>query len=435
MKRAPLPPNEAERLEKLRRYEILDTLPEDEYDEIVRLVAHICEVPISQISLVDSDRQWFKAAVGLEATETPRERAFCAHTILNDHPMVVEDAAEDERFHDNPLVTMDPKIRFYAGMPLITPDGHRLGALCAIDHRPRRLSVEQQKALETLSRQVMQLLELRLKNREIEAKNAALVEYDRLKTRLMSIMAHDLRRPIINLSSLVQLIRTDEVEAGERGELLEDLNQLLDSTNALLDNVLGWASHQLQNRSLQFGDVVLRELIEQLEEQHRYQLRRKGNRLEIDGGEPAVITADEHILRFVLRNLIANANKFTAAGRISVSWERVAKTQPSSARLENEYPSERSPADAGEDSGGEVVIHVTDTGVGMSPDQLERLFDWAGRATMPGTDGEKGSGLALVLCHDFAVRHGGRIEAASTPGEGSVFSLHLPLTPDAQAGA
>ncbi len=416
MMRAPLPPNEAERLEKLRRYEILDTQPEHEYDEIVELVAHICEVPISHISLVDGDRQWFKAAVGSEATETPRERAFCAHTILDDRPMVVEDAAEDERFHDNPLVTTDPKIRFYAGVPVITPDGYRLGALCAVDREPRRLSAGQQKALETLSRHVTHLLELRLKNREIEAKNAALVEYDQLKTRLMSIMAHDLRRPIINLSSLVQLIRGDELEARERGELLEDLHQLLESTNALLDNVLGWASHQLENRSLQLGDVALRELVEQLEQQHRYQLRHKGNRLEIDGGEPAVIAADENVLRFILRNLITNANKFTAAGRIGVSWER-------------------SPNDAGEDCGGEVVIHVTDSGVGMSPDQLERLFDWTGRATMPGTDGEKGSGLALVLCHDFAVRHGGRIEAASTPGEGSVFSLHLPLTPDAQAGA
>ncbi len=422
MKQAPLPPNEAERLKKLRRYEILDTLPEQEYDEIVELVAYICDVPISNISLVDSDRQWFKAAVGLDVQQTPRDRAFCAHTILDDKLMVVHDATKDERFHDNPLVAIDPRIRFYAGMPLTTPDGYQLGALCAIDLKPRELTERQERALETLARHVINLFELRIKNREVEAKNQALQEYDQLKTRLMSIMAHDLRRPMINLSSLVQLIRADELSEAERAELLEDLNQLLDSTNSLLENVLGWARHQLQDSRLQYGEIDLAEMLEELREQYRYQLESKNNSLVVAGGEPSRIVADRNVVAFLLRNLITNANKFTTNGTITVSWCTSAERG-----LEDWADLERQ----------EVLIEVADTGVGMTQDQLASLFDWSGRAPMPGTEGEKGAGLALLLCRDFVSRHGGGLEAESEPGEGTVFRIRLPRTapdevPDAE---
>ena len=432
MKEAPLPPNETERLKKLRRYEILDTLPEQEYDEIVELVAYICYVPISNISLVDSDRQWFKAAVGLDVQQTPRDRAFCAHTILDDKLMVVHDAAEDERFHDNPLVAIDPRIRFYAGMPLTTPDGYRLGALCAIDLKPRELTERQERALETLARHVINLFELRIKNREVEAKNRALQEYDQLKTRLMSIMAHDLRRPMINLGSLVQLIRADELDEAERAELLEDLNQLLDSTNSLLENVLGWAKHQLQDSRLQYGEVDLGETVEELFRQYRYQLESKGNSVVVAGGEPALIVADRNVVAFLLRNLVTNANKFTTNGTITVSWYVTEKRDPRGPVERGESGELPGPGEPGE----EVVVEVADTGVGMSQDQLARLFDWSGRATMPGTDGEKGAGLALLLCQDFVSRHGGSLEADSAPGEGSVFRIRLPRTvANADSGA
>jgi GAF domain-containing protein len=159
--KAPLPANEAERLAALKEYRILDTEAEQSYDDITTLAAHICEVPVAMISLVDEARQWFKSRVGTEQQQTPREVAFCAHAILQNKPFIVNDATKDRRFAGSALVTGEPHIRFYAGIPLINPEGLALGTLCVVDHQPHQLSAAQQNALQALSRQVMALLELR----------------------------------------------------------------------------------------------------------------------------------------------------------------------------------------------------------------------------------------------------------------------------------
>jgi GAF domain-containing protein len=164
---APVPKNEKRRLAVLWQYEVLDTVPEEVFDDLTELAARICEAPIALISLVDESRQWFKSRIGTPMSETSRDVSFCAYAIHQSDLFIVPDATKDERFANNPLVTSDPKIRFYAGAPLITPDGHALGTLCVIDKVPRELNADQKQALRILARHVMSQLELRRRSREL----------------------------------------------------------------------------------------------------------------------------------------------------------------------------------------------------------------------------------------------------------------------------
>lgn len=163
----PLPKNERQRLKVLWQYEVLDTVPEAVFDDLTELAARICGAPIALISLVDEDRQWFKSRVGVSQAETARSNSFCAHAILQSDLFVVPDTALDPRFAQNPMVTAEPWIRFYAGAPLVTPDGYALGTLCVLDHEPRELNPDQRQALRVLARHVVSQLELRRQAREL----------------------------------------------------------------------------------------------------------------------------------------------------------------------------------------------------------------------------------------------------------------------------
>jgi len=211
MKEAPLPTNEPSRLEALRSYRILDTLPETTYDDITRLVSHLCGTPIAVISFVDSGRQWFKSRIGVDISETPRKIAFCAHAILEKRIFIVPDTLEDERFADNPMVIREPWIRFYAAAPLITAKGEALGTICAIDTVPRCLDDQQQELLLALSRLVMVQLELR----------RHVLDQERQQQRL-----HDYQKALKQTNAKLQeVILTDDV-TGHRNTRF--LHQFLD---------------------------------------------------------------------------------------------------------------------------------------------------------------------------------------------------------------
>lgn len=180
---AALPADEEMRLQDLHSYNILDTAYEADFDELVELAGQICNSPISLITLLDRDRQWFKAKKGMEDNSTSRDVAFCSHAILQDNVFVVEDATKDKRFAGNPYVTEENGIRFYAGAPVISPTGYKMGTICIIDRQPRTLSADEDRALQLISRQVTKLIELRKKNMIIRQRAEEIIN---LKTKTIS---------------------------------------------------------------------------------------------------------------------------------------------------------------------------------------------------------------------------------------------------------
>lgn len=402
-----IPYNESQRLSELYRFRILDTLPEEDYDQIVQLASQICKTPISFISLIDINRQWIKARVGIEAEETDRKLSFCGHAILGEDVMEVPDTLEDERFADNPFVAGEPNVRFYAGVPLVTANGYKVGSLCVLDSKPRHLEKEELFALKVLARQVMRLLELRHKNLELEQQaklteqhKAKLVELSETQKKIISIIAHDVRNPLASLKGIIQLNELKALSAVEVDEQMRILNKQLESTLEMLTNLIEWSQAQLNRKNPHLRPVNLFDVVQLNFNNIEVAAQVKNNRLENRVPKNCSVYADEYMLRFILRNFLSNANKFTSNGTIIISAE-----------IQNDF----------------VTIAVADTGIGMSEKFVQKLFRTDQRQTNLGTDNEKGSGLGLLLTKEFIEKLGSDIALNSREGAGTTFSFTLPV--------
>ncbi|WP_299675155.1 ATP-binding protein [uncultured Tenacibaculum sp.] len=239
MQTASIPKNEEKRIQRLKSYSILDTLPEEDYDNITKIAAEICNTPIALVSLVDPERQWFKSAYGLDATETPREYAFCAHTILDpDELFIVPDATKDIRFRDNPLTLSEPNVVFYAGAPLKTKDGFALGTLCVIDNEPRlSLTDGQKESLKALSQQVMSLLELRKQNLRLEQANQEITRLNNELNQFTHRLTHDLKTPVRGINSLALFLKEDLEESSEDSKTSEFID-LISSRAVYMESMI-----------------------------------------------------------------------------------------------------------------------------------------------------------------------------------------------------
>ena len=389
----PLPAEEAARLSALESYDILDTEREQAYDDFTRLAAHICGTPIALISLIDTDRQWFKSELGLGTLETPRELAFCAHAIVDKQTLVVPDATTDARFHANPLVTGSPDIRFYAGAPLVTGDGHGLGTLCVIDRVPRTLTSSQISALEALSRQLMTHLDLRRAMITLRGTEEA-------KKKFVANVSHELRTPLTSIRGALALtLDGDSGLEDDSRDLLSAAHRSANRLLALVNDLLDLEKVGSGELSVVKKDCELSAALERAADTVRPIAGDAGVTLQFT---PTAVRlfADEERLAQVLINLMANAVRFSPkGGTVAVTVEP---------------------------HGNHVHVMIDDQGPGVPMSYRETIFEPFKQVQGSAAHKKGGTGLGLAISHAIVKEHGGWIEVGDAPGGGARFTIALP---------
>lgn len=408
--------NEFHRLEALRGYKILDTPREPACDALTRLAAKIFDVPIAVISLVDEDRQWFKSRYGMDVDETPRDGSFCAHAILGDGVLQVPDTTLDPRFAANDLVAGDFGVRFYAGAPLTTPEGFRLGTLCIIDRRPRPpLTADEQTSLTDLARLAMRELELgRLQRRDNLAKAEALRDLMKppeaelareARFGVLAALAHEMRTPLNAVLGFGETMQ-QELFGPLGNQKYRDYADCICSSGShlleLVNNILDFA--RLEHGDLRPSEspfelaAVVDECLRTFVEESRRSQVALSPRLMSDRTQ---LKADRRLIGQILLNLIGNGLKYTEpGGSVTVVESRNAD--------------------------GCAVIEIVDTGIGMSKDQISEALRPFGRLAHSGVERGQGTGLGLPLSKRLIELHGGELVIRSRPGKGTTVGLVFP---------
>ena len=398
MRSGDIPKNETARLKKLNSLDVLDTLEEEAYDDLTFLAAQICNTPISLVSLVDQSRQWFKSHHGLDARETPREYAYCGHVIHQDDILVVEDTKQDERFKDNPLVTGEPNIRFYAGAPLIFENDIRIGTLCVIDTKSRTLSQKQQLSLQALSRQVVAQLELRLRLKEMSA-------VEKAKDEFLSVVSHELRTPMTSVHSALKILEHESVKFDEPiRSMLDIASRNSDQLLKIVNDILDLSSMKVGKLKIDSSKVDLIEVVKNSIELNQTYINKFGCEAEFNFPEnvtAVLVNGDGQRLLQVAANLISNAAKFSKKkGKIIIALE-----------IDN----------------GVVTFSVTDFGVGITLKDQDRLFKKFQRLGCDTNQHQPGTGLGLIITKHILEAHGSEIEFESLPDKETKFYFKLPL--------
>jgi signal transduction histidine kinase len=397
--RVSLPADEPARLAALHDAQVLDTPPEEDFDDIALLASEICGTPMGLVSLVDSDRQWFKAKIGLDIDQTHRDLSFCAHTIHGHDLLEVPDATADLRFADNPFVLGGDDIRFYAGAPVVLDGTHSVGTVCVIDRVPRELTPEQRRALRSLARHASVQLELRRYARHAGEIADRLRQLDRMKDSFLASVSHELRTPLSSIRGYLEMLLDDEFDAETSRRFLSIMQRNSDRLLRLIDDLLQVARLTEDGPRLDLVEVDLAELAHQVTSACRPLAEHKQVTLRDRTESPVPARGDAKRLGLALNHLVVNAIKFTApGGEIAV------------------YA----------DTSAEPALIITDTGVGIPADDLPHLFDRFFRTASADSMAAPGPGLGLAIVRSIIDAHHGSIHVASEPGLGTTVRMTLP---------
>lgn len=345
---------EKERQNDLESYKVLDSFPEAEFDKLTKLASYICGTPIALISLIDNDRQWFKSNLGLDGvTETPRDIAFCNQAIQQEQVFEISDALIDDRFKDNPFVTGAPKIRFYAGAPLVSPQGNHLGTLCVIDQKPHKLSPEQIEALKTLSSQVIELLELRRANQQLADQHQLLVNKARLQTigELAGGVCHQINNPLAIIVGRSMILRSQlKQKLANDPDVLKELD-VIDQTSQRISGIL----KALRMYAKDFGNEVtensVNEIVDDAMTLIKGKLTAQKVTLHYERGEDVRALMNKNQISQVVLDLLNNAVE--------------AMEESTSKELKVEIQTDEK----------NIHLLVSDTGTGVRDEESDKIFE------------------------------------------------------------
>lgn len=405
---------EAGRLKALRDLELLDTRPEPAFDRVVELAQNLFEAPIALISLIDAGRQWFKSKTGLTVSETPRDLAFCNRAIMEGGVYVVSDASQHPLFQDNPLVTAEPHIRFYAGAPLTVRNGHRIGTLCVIDRKPRSFSSDDGNRLRMLAGLVVIEAENRILKRKMVRRSASMQlakrsaeAANRAKSEFLSNITHELRTPmhaILNYANAgLKKLSVDQTRDLERYLTHIDLSgkRLLGLLNDLLDlDKLEAGKVEFHFERFDFSDIVQAASLELAPLMNAKALNIN---ISVEGADCLALIDRRRMIQVVI-NILSNAIKYSpVGGEIEISISDVMRASKKAL----------------------LLCSVGDQGPGIEEAELEAIFDKFVQSGKPSTH-VGGTGLGLSICREIVEAHGGKIWAENGCSSGALIHLALP---------
>lgn len=388
------------RTKTLEEYDILDTAPEEMFDDITAIASSICNMPIALISLLDDKRQFFKSHLGIELNETPLEHSFCVHSIEKpENIFVVEDARLDDRFKNNPLVTSNPNIVSYYGMPLSSKTGVAFGTLCVIDNKINLLTDEQKKALHSLSKQVVHLLELRKANKLLTLYQTELENYSNSMEDFAYMAAHDLKAPIGSITSLLKLIEEGHQTIWDEhdGVYFAFIYESLEKMNALIVDLLDFAKINSISQDTK-EKINVKELI--LSTFKMYTAGIQEYKPVLNCADLPEIVSSKIIVTVLFQNLLGNAIKYQSKNNIPEINITFSETEI------------------------DWIFNVQDNGIGIKEEYLDLIFKPFKR--LHGQSEFSGSGLGLAACKKLINNINGRIWVTSSIGEGTLVSFSIP---------